>query len=135
MGKELERIRQPAVPVPAGHEWWVDNPHRLAARVRRDRAVEEVARYDLAPGLHGSLVRRLRPRPPAWVRPAVLSSGGALVATALLALLVELVQSLVTALVALWPLLAGVAGAWVLFQAVRGHRATCTGLHCPGCRG
>lgn len=132
--RELE-VRRPPMPLMMDQEWWVDYPHRLAARVRGDRRVVELARYELAPGLHGSLVRRLKPRPPAWVRPVVVSSGVALMGLAALMLLVELAQSLVAALVMVWPLLAGVAGAWALFQAIRGHRAACTGLHCPGCRG
>lgn len=135
MTAELEVRSRPPVPLMPGMEWWVDNPHRLAARVRTDRSVVELERYELAPGLHGSLVRRLRPRPPAWVRPVVISSGVALVGLSALMLLVGLVQSLVAALVLLWPLLAGVAGAWVLLRALLGHRATCAGLHCPGCRG
>lgn len=134
IGRELE-VRRPPMPLLPGQEWWVDHPHRLAARVRSDRRVTELARYELAPGLHGSLVRRLRPRPPGWVRPVVLTSGGALAGLAALMLLVELVRSLVAALVLVWPLLAAGAAGWVILQAVRGHRPACTGLHCPGCRG
>lgn len=132
---ELEVRRRPPVVLREDQEWWVDYPHRLAARVRADQRVVELARYELAPGLHGSVVRRLKPRPPAWRSRALVGSGVALMATALLALVVELVQSLVAALVMVWPLLAALAGVWVLARLVTGHRATCGGLHCPGCRG
>lgn len=121
---------RPPVPLRPGQEWWVSTPHDLAARVGRDRSVVELARYELRPGLHGSLVRRVRPRTPEWVRPAVTLSGVALILLAVLALLVEVVK----ALILVWPILAAFVLAWGWGRVATGHRPVCAGLHCSGCR-
>jgi hypothetical protein len=130
MSRELE-IRRPPVAVLDGQEWWVDYPHRLAARIKSDRSVMELGRWELAPGLHGSLVRRLRPRRPAWVLPAVYVGGASLAVLILL----ELARLAVSALVLLWPILAVIALMYAGLRVVTGHRPVCAGLHCPGCRG
>lgn len=131
MMREVEVRSRPPVPLQPDWEWWVDYPHRLAARVRADQAVVELGRWELAPGLHGSVVRRLRPRPPGWRRPALISTGATLAGLTLAWMLWVLVQSLVAAVVLLWPL--GLA--YVGLRLVTGHRPACVGLHCPGCRG
>lgn len=121
-------------PLAAGQEWWVDNPHRLAARLRSDRTVQELARYELKPGTHAALVTRLRPRPSrarqtaAWACLAFL--GLSMVGVVVWALL----KALVPLLAAAAPVVLVLAGLWCLVKILTGHRVTCPGLHCSGCR-
>lgn len=126
--KAAEAVRMPrGVTLAPGQEWWVASPHLLAARIRADRRVAEVARYELSPDLHGALVARVRPRP-TWRSKLAL--------WALLGLLGAAAVGLVAyVLVTLWPLiLAALIATWVILRAVAGHTPTCAGLHCPGCR-
>jgi hypothetical protein len=142
-GTDLARARAgipDGVALRVGEEWWTDNPHRLAARLRSDRTVAEVRRYALAPGRHGAVVRRLKPRPPAWRSPA-LAIGGAGVILGLFGISVWYVgvTYIWPALVEAVPVILGsavvTAIGWVMVRTVLGHRPTCVGLHCPGCRG
>ena len=120
-----------------GQEWWEDTPHRLAARLRADaRAgrVREVARFELAPGRHGAVVVRLKPRP-GWGRVAASATavgvgimGGVAAATWWVAVHLEEILTV---------LFAATLGGLLLAALTRflgGHRPTCAGLHCPGCR-
>jgi Flp pilus assembly protein TadB len=123
--------------VPHGHEWWTDSPHLLAARLNQAAARYEIAprpdRYELTPHLHGALVRRLRPRPPAWRKPVavacavlvVLAGAGWAVAWLLawLAGFLAKAAAVVAVLFLVW-LVRSVAG---------GH--PCRGIHCSGCKG
>lgn len=130
MTRDVELRLRPPVRLKPGQEWWVSTPHDLAARIRRDRSVVELKRWELRPGLHGSLVRRVRPRTPEWVRPAAILSGLTLILLAGLMLLVEAIK----ALILIWPLLAAFALAWAWGRITTGHRPVCAGLHCSGCR-
>lgn len=136
MSTELDLRTRPPVALLPGMEWWVDNPHRLAARVRADRTVKELERWELAGGsLHGSVVRRLKPRPPAWRKPVLVGASLAAGALVVLRALYLLVESLVAAVVLLWPVLLVLAVVWVGLRLATGHRPACAGLHCPGCKG
>jgi hypothetical protein len=130
MSRELELRRHPPVPLQEGWEWWVDYPHRLAARVRADRSVVELGRWELAPGLHGAVVRRLRPRRPEWHGQAVAVAGVSLMVLALLAL----AKLALDALVLIWPILMVLGVLYGGLRLTTGHRPVCVGLHCPGCR-
>lgn len=121
--------------VPAGHEWWTDSPHRLAARLNQAAGRHEIApcrdRFELTPHLHGALVRRLRPRPPAWRKPVA-------VAAAALVVLGALVAGVVWLAVTVWSVLFQ-AGAtvfvlfviWLVLSWAAGH--PCRGIHCERC--
>jgi hypothetical protein len=117
-----------------GQEWWVDNRHALAGRLQSDRTVRELARYDLGYGLHGVLVERLRPRPSRARRTAVWALVAFLGLSAIGMALWVLLEVFVPLLAALAPVLAVLAGIYCLIKILSGHRVTCPGLHCPGCR-
>jgi hypothetical protein len=133
---DLIRWRPPFIP--AGCEWWTDNPHRLSARLRTEERRGRVAlvdRVELAPGLHGAMVRRLKPRPPAGRRRALAATAVTVVlATGVYA--VYAVAQLVAWLVDHAAVIAGcllLAGAALFLRP--NHRPTCAGLHCSGCKG
>jgi hypothetical protein len=138
MGAMNDLVRIPrGVTLAAGQEWWEDNPHRLADRIRRERhagRIREVARYAVLPGRHGAIVVRLRPGPSRrriaalWLPGAAIAGGAMAAGTWWVAVhLEEIAAALLTlALVA--------GGLALLVRVLSGHRPTCTGLHCPGCR-
>jgi hypothetical protein len=120
-----------------GQEWWEDTPHRLAVRVSaetRARRIREVARYSLQPGRHGSIVARLRPAPSRhrFVATAVTVglgiAGGMAAATWWVAVHLEDILTVAGFGAGVVLLLAG------LTRFLGGHRPTCAGMHCPGCR-
>jgi hypothetical protein len=123
MSRELARLHMiHCPPLAPGEEWWTDTPHALAVRVRREEAqgrIVELARVELAPGVHGSLIHRLKPRPPAWRGPFLVVTGLALVGVAV---------------TMVWPFLLALGAGWVAWRLCAGHKPTCAGLHCPGCR-
>lgn len=138
MTQLVRRHRPPAsLRIPAGHEWWADDARKLQKRIERECLRGAVAtvtpyRYELAPGVHGVVVRRLKPRPPRWRKPVLILSlvGGAVAVAGTVAYLLAQVPMWmygVAAGVVLLPLCAP-----VLF----GHSLGCPGIgHCPGCRG
>src|SRR5688500_8267422 len=117
-----------------GQEWWEDNPHRLAARIRREtRAgrIHEVARYRVQEGRHGAIIARLKPAASRRRIAALWLSGAAVAASAVAAAtwwvavhLEEILTVIFAATVA--ALLLG-----SLTRFLGGHRPTCAGLHCP----
>jgi hypothetical protein len=120
-----------------GQEWWEDTPHRLAARINRERRagrIHEVARYRLQPGRHGSIVVRLKPRPSRRRVAALWGSGAAVAASAVaagtwwVAVHLEAILTVIFAAAVAAILLAA------LTRFLGGHQPTCAGLHCPGCR-
>lgn len=124
--------------IPAGHEWWTDNPHRLGARLRDDQArgrIAVVGRVELAPGLHGALVRRLKPRPSPVYRRTAIAGGVAAVLALVVTAVVAAVRALWEARTALAAALVCLVLALLFLRVATGHRPTCAGLHCPGCKG
>jgi hypothetical protein len=118
-----------------GQEWWEDNPHRLAARLRSDRTIQELARYQLTPRLYGAVVVRLKPR---RSRAQSVALYGVWTLIALTAVGVGgyfLLKALSALVAAAFPIVAVLAGLWGLTKILTGHRPTCVGLHCAGCRG
>lgn len=138
MTRELA-VRLPrGVRLAPGQEWWEDNPFRLHARLRaetRARRITEVARYEVSPGRHGAIVLRLKPRASRrriaalWCSGAAVAAGGIAAATWWVAVHLE-------EILAVLGMAAGaVAFLCILTRVLSGHRPTCAGLHCPGCRG
>lgn len=83
-------------PLRPGQEWWTDTPHRLAQRIRVESGTGRVLLLgwvELAPGFHGALVRRLKPRPPAWRKPLLISVGLGLMLVSIVALVLSLAAS------------------------------------------
>lgn len=131
MKTDLVHLRTPPMRLEPGQEWWTDNRWQLLARMRADTnrgLITPLAFRELAPGFYGALVVRLKPRPPAWRKPALIVG----VLAAVTGLVVQ---------VALWvaayavPVLLVLALLWLIARSGTGHRVTCAGLHCPGCRG
>jgi hypothetical protein len=121
-----------------GQEWWEDNPHRLSSRLGREvRAgrVREVGRWAVAAGRHGAIVARLKPAPSRRRIAALWAAGAAVAAGAMAAATWWVAVHLEEILTALFALGVAVAGLALLTRVLSGHRATCAGLHCPGCRG
>jgi hypothetical protein len=131
------RDRPPLVALRPGQEYWEDTPHLLAARIKRERdrgRVHEVMRWEVSRGRHAAIVMRLRPRPSRRRIMALWASGVgvamAAVGVATWWVAVHLIEVLSSILMIL--LVAG--GLAILTRVLSGHRATCAGLHCPGCR-
>jgi hypothetical protein len=125
--------REYCPPLEADQEWWTDTPHALAARVRLERRrgrVIEVTRVELAPGMHGSIVQRIKSRPAAWRMPVLVATGLGFMTTAVVVLAVRLLASALQVI----PYVLGFALIFASFRVVMGHQPTCAGLHCPGCR-
>jgi hypothetical protein len=119
-------------PLNPGEEWWTDTPHNLSARLsREERAgrIVRVGRVTIAPGVHGAVVRRIRPRRPEWQTRGLVVAGCSLGFLLLLALIRLLLLPLVVATVLL-----ALGILWGGLRRITGHRATCAGLHCPGCQ-
>lgn len=123
-----------AVKLRAGQEWWEDNPHRLAARLRTDRTVREVARYELSPRLHAAVVVRLKPRPSRARRVGLWALGTFVALTGAGIALWALLKALAPFIAAALPAAFVCAGLYALVKILTGHRPGCVGLHCPGCR-
>jgi hypothetical protein len=124
--------------IPEGHEWWTDHPHRLAARLAADKRrglIVEVSRWELDRRVHGALVRRLKPRPPAWRKPAAVAVSLTLIAASVLAALVLLAREVWQARETLLAAAAVAVFLLLVLRAASGHRPTCAGIHCSGCRG
>lgn len=120
-----------------GQEWWEDEPHRLDYRVaveQRARRVREVARYALANGRHGSIVARLKRGPSRRRMVALWGSGAAVAVSAMAAATWWVAVHLEEILAALGMGAVAALLLAALTRALSGHRATCAGLHCPGCR-
>lgn len=134
---DVTRWRPPTIP--AGCEWWTDTQHNLTARLNRDERRGQVARLgrrvELAPGWHGVMVRRLKPRPTRRRKLAVLAAAVA----PLLAVAVYGLYAVAQLLSWLAGHAAVIAGCLILAGAVLflrpNHRPTCAGLHCSGCKG
>lgn len=117
--------------MPPGTEWWTDSPHLLTARlntaVRRGEIVRLSPLYWLNPGLRGVLVHRLKPRPPEWRKPAIVT-GVAVTALTVLGVGTAVAVQL------LWAVRYQIGAAVLLLLAglfcMPGVRR-----HCPGCRG
>lgn len=116
-------------------ELWRENRHLLPMRLYKAEKRGEVRRISVIveylPGMAEVYVRRLKPRPPRWRRPLILT-GVAVGAGGLVLWMAWVIFQ--TLAVALAPALVILAVVWIIFHVVSGHEPECKGLHCPGCR-
>lgn len=135
MPQEIARLHATYRPrLQPGQEWWTANPHMLSVRLRksvRTGRVQVIRRVELAPGVHGVLVWRVKPEPRVETGQALVIAGCSLVVLAGLAL----AKLALDALVLLWPILLLIAVLYGGLRLTTGHRPACVGLHCPGCKG
>jgi hypothetical protein len=110
------------------------SPHQVAARIRSDRRIREVARYELAPGRHLAIVERIKPEPSRARRVALWALVAFIAVSATGVALWALLKALAPLVAAAAPGIAVLVGLWCLIKILTGHRAACVGLHCPGCR-
>lgn len=133
MNREVARLNQVhCPPLGPGQEWWTSTTHEMTVRLRdaqRRGEVQVVGRVELAPGVHGALVNRLRPRRPEWQGKALTLAGVSLVALAALMLVRLLILPLTVVAVVMV-----VTALWGGLRRLTGHRAACAGLHCSGCQ-
>lgn len=114
------------------------NPHQLPSLVRREvkagrvRQITPVMSTNV-PGVAEVYVRRLKPRPPAWRKPALVAAAGTVVIVTGLGVLYVVARILLAFAVPILVVLCVV----VVLRHLAEHRPTCPGMisHCPGCRG
>jgi hypothetical protein len=118
-----------------GMQIWRDtSPHKLQARLTRAERRGEVARVMAVSrdpnryGQYRAVIKRLRPEPKRAPRIALLLAGALTAVVSVGVMLYQIRYLIMAGLLAL--LLAA-----LLIKAAAGHSVTCTGLHCPGCRG
>lgn len=130
-------VRSDGIRLFQGQEWWEDSPHLLAARIRREVAAGRIAescRFQLPSGRHGAIINRLKPRPTRRRLMALWTSGGVAIGAAVGASTWWVAVHLEEVLTALLVLGLAAGGLMILTRALLGHRPTCVGIHCPGCR-
>jgi hypothetical protein len=126
-----------------GLTWWEDHPARLRLRVSQAVSagrVEVVLKQRRLPGtlnhlaVEGVVVRRLKDEPPRWRKPLLIAVAVLAGLAVLLAALYVLVSTMWAARAAVPAGLVAAAVAFLVSKGLAGHRTTCSGLHCPGCR-
>jgi hypothetical protein len=125
----------------------IDDPATVAAtvaRVRRSGRLVDMTLPRRVPDGRVLVVVTLRPPEPQpvrpvkrrrWVKPVVIASAVLTPMAVVVALLVELARTVWAARTAVGGVLLLVAALVVAARLLSGHRATCAGLHCGGCRG
>lgn len=129
-----------------GTVWWEDTKGNLAQRLRVGKERGEIVLL-APPGpvalrrqgfpVYGALVRQLKPRPPRWRKPLIITGVILAVFAGLLWAIYAAIKAIFGLAAAVAPTLGGavvviilLAVAWSL---LRGH--PCSGIHCSGCKG
>lgn len=127
-----------------GLTWWEDFPSRLQRQVSQATAagrVEVVLGQRRLPvtrdhlPLAGVVVRRLKKDPPRWRKPVLISLAIAAVLVVLLIAVYAVAMAVWAERAILTTALVALALVAMALRVMLGHRPTCSGLHCPGCRG